>query len=93
MHFKRVCKMCQATIFQCRCPSTEKVTEYGICDSCLKGECKEGGRMNREQALEIMNRHNARPLEALINHYFDMMESVDEANRMLSKLIKATEAL
>ena len=33
-HFKKVCKVCNEVIAQCRCMDCNKTTEYGICAMC-----------------------------------------------------------
>jgi hypothetical protein len=35
-HYTEKCAVCQTVISQCRCMSHNKVTRYGLCDSCKK---------------------------------------------------------
>ena len=71
-----------------------------VCPECIgsggEGECPECSGtgyanyeetpMTREHALEIMNRHNAQPLEALINSHFDMVERVEKDAKVIYRL-------
>jgi hypothetical protein len=35
MHYKVVCKHCDAVYQQCRCPSPDKAVALGVCPKCL----------------------------------------------------------
>lgn len=50
-HFIKVCKLCEAVISQCRCPSEDKVKEYGICEKCANKEPK----TKRELCLKALD--------------------------------------
>lgn len=37
-HFKKICKVCNRVIAQCRCMSCDKTIEYDVCDRCRESE-------------------------------------------------------
>lgn len=42
-HFRVVCRFCGTLITQCRCFSTYKVTQHGICEACQAAGKKDPG--------------------------------------------------
>lgn len=40
-HYMTICKYCNVTISQCRCPSKDKKVIKGVCEGCIKKNAKE----------------------------------------------------
>jgi len=55
-HFIKLCRVCNAVISQCRCPSPNKTTSYGLCSQCTSKGVREEGSIVEGSVIDLSTR-------------------------------------